>query len=141
MAIEHLTLISTIILLTLHGAGILLDYYLIFPYFDTIVHVIGGFWTAIVFVYYCKKYRKVLINEKLLRKMAITVGFVTMVAIIWEFFEFYLNIRLDSPAQTYIDTITDVIWGIFGSLIAGFVIFHNLQNKNLLKVKKKKNRL
>lgn len=131
MRLNHLTLFMSIAVLLAHGAGIFLNYYVRFPNFDMLVHLLGGMWVASSLVMFAKWHPKInfLDNNKLTNILAVT-GITSFVAVCWEFFEFYLNLFAKLPPNTYTDTLSDLFFGILGSILSGLLIFIVLKNRD-----------
>lgn len=109
--------LETIILLFIFSAEILGEinsYYLIFPYWDTMLHTLNGFLAAAIGLSLIDILNR---NERF--KFALTPIFVALVAfcfsmtigVLWEFFEYGMDIfaGYDMQKDTYIDTIRTVL--------------------------------
>ena len=91
-------------------------------YFDMIMHSIGGFRVGLASTWFFDKSEsfksfpesKILIL-KLISKALL---FVMLVAIGWEVFEFLVNDVIAQNPFDFIDTISDVFFGLFGGLCA-----------------------
>ena len=112
-----ITLISLILLYVLHIYAIDYFWYLHFPYFDIIMHILGGFCIAMSAYFVLK-------NPKYIIFLTVLAG------IIWEIFEVYYDISgwpIDSLAYK-IDTIKDILNDTLGAIFAWILII-KIKNK------------
>ncbi len=109
--------LETIILLFIFSAEILgeiKEYYILYPYWDTILHTLNGFLAAAIGFSLINILNK---NEKF--AFSLSPIFVTLVAfcfsmtigVIWEFFEFFMDqfIGFDMQKDTYINAFQSVL--------------------------------
>lgn len=90
-------------------------------YLDAIMHFLGGFWVGLFFVYFFFKKDPVDLNSRFFFKIFTAV---LAVGVLWEFYEFYLNIisltSFDLP-----DTVFDVFFDLLGMLVLFFPFLKN----------------
>ncbi len=99
--------------------------YAIFPWYDTVLHTMGGAWAALLCGWLYK-------NEK---NPILIIGFVALIGLLWEFSEYlFLN---DVMAWIFGNknlpmTISDTLTDLFADLIGGslFVFFNRLKFRN-----------
>lgn len=106
-----LTLASLILLLVLHLYGMEHDLYLLVPYYDIILHVLGGICLA-ASAYFVLK------SPKYIVPITVVLG------IVWEIFELIYDITGYSfGAKLYwVDTIKDIINDTLGAIIVWIII-------------------
>jgi hypothetical protein len=127
MRLKYFAAIASILILAIHGAGMFLNYYVIFADYDMLAHFMGGVWVASAFLAVINQYPKLKPNGGALVNIIITAAVTALVAVLWEFFEFYTNILGNLPPNAYTDTLSDLFIGILGSVIAGVIAFFVLK--------------
>ena len=104
--------------------GICLDLYKTVPYFDKIVHFGSGVLSTIV-GYYAIVYFKATKTPIVFRTLVI-VGISTMIAVVWEFFEFGCDKFLGQHMQELVsvgvdDTMYDLLAATLGSFLGAWM--------------------
>lgn len=104
--------------------GICLYWYELVPYYDKVVHMLSGVFSAVI-AYYVLLYFGAKYTNKGFRTLFI-VCFSLAIAVFWEFFEFFCDKVLGQHMQQLIstgvdDTMWDLIMAFIGSLIGGFL--------------------
>lgn len=102
------------------------------------MHFLGGFWLATVFITLNSKLK--IQNSELsglpnyLITIVITLGFVALIGVFWEFFEFLFDIFVSSKGylevvqQGVADTMSDLFFDLLGGLM--FLIIYKYFLKN-----------
>lgn len=97
--------------------------------FDNLHHFLGGFWVAAVFFYVFKQYPQIFDTRKnWLATLILALGFVALVGVAWEFFEFtfdriFADKEIFPRAQISVaDTMADLFFNLVGGLLFIFVI-------------------
>jgi len=107
-------LVFTIFLL--NTAGSFFGWYELLPWYDIVMHFLGGLWLSLVAIWILYKYMEV-------RKDAIfsTLLFVLIGAILWEVLEYAIQAIANTPGllATMPDSISDVVFGLLGGLLGG----------------------
>ena len=116
--------------------GICMDLYKTVPYFDKIVHFGSGVLSTIV-CYYAIVYFKATKTPIVFRTLVI-VGISTMIAVLWEFFEFACDKFLGQSMQQLVsvgvdDTMFDLLAATLGSFIGAALFTHPKFAKELEK--------
>lgn len=111
-------------------------WYITWPFFDTALHFLGGFFVAmLIYSFYQNDFKKSPFFFQAIALLGITMG----IGVIWEFTEYIANQTLVEPlknmfqVQTYfIGTLDDTIEDLFMDFVGGltFVIFYFI-NKRL----------
>ena len=107
-----------------------------FPWFDTALHYLGGFFVALLFFNYLKKH---FIPGSKAGNALILVGSVALIGVVWEFAEYIASQTLVEPVQaafgikTYFmgdldDTVTDLLMDILGAMTVTGILFKNLHS-------------
>ena len=102
--------------------GICMDFYKEVPHFDKAIHFLSGA-LLVVLGYYVLKFFKVK-GSRLFRGIFL-VCFAMMVAVIWEFFEFFCDQFLGQSMQQLVsvgveDTMIDLLVAFLGSVMGAF---------------------
>ena len=89
-------------------------------WFDDVLHFLGGFWIAGLFVYLVNRSGLTIINDKFWLKLLLGLGFVALVGVLWEFHEFIADwfaqkpiMQNEGPADTITDLFLDLLGGFF----------------------------
>ena len=85
-------------------------------YFDMPMHIIGGFWIGLAFLWFFKI--KELSFDTILK---IILGFL-IIAISWEIFEILVDKTITLNPFNTLDTLSDICFGFAGTLIS-FIYF------------------
>lgn len=105
--------------------GHVLGAYDIFPWIDIPMHFLGGLsvaYTSILFLNFFKQEGMMGIHKKNLQ-IFITLSFVSLIAVLWEFWEFGMDYFFHTNMQQGLaDTMMDLFCGLTGGF-AGAVFF------------------
>ena len=94
--------------------------YYLFWWLDITHHFLGGFWLAFLLNFYLKKTGFTVFNFQLL--LLLFLGFVALVGVLWEFFEFGLNRYIVHIGFiNYEDTLLDLFFDLLGGAV-GFIL-------------------
>jgi hypothetical protein len=95
-----------------------LNLYFVFNWLDIPMHFIGGFsvgYMVILFLRFWKQEKLLNVENKLIF-VFIVIGAVSLIAILWEFYEFFISLFFNGNIL-YEDTLFDLFMGVFGSLV------------------------
>lgn len=115
-------LISASVLAVTHYLAIELYLYWIYPWFDMVIHTLGG---AVVALGYMSIRDFIPSFKSSWQRFVPTMIFVLLVAISWELFEIWVGIPLDEP-DYLLDTASDLILGLVGGAI-GYLVASRLK--------------
>ena len=88
------------------------------------MHLLGGFWIAMVSVFFLKKYAKDLFSRHKFIEILFLIGVTMIVGFGWEFYEFLADTFVFHHSwlqANSLDTITDLTADFFGALIYALV--------------------
>jgi hypothetical protein len=112
--------------------GIKYNLYWIYKWFDIPVHMLGGLWVSLFYLYLCERYNHIFHNlnfNNLFKNLLLALLVVT---ISWEIFELVIgSVHLDDGFVYWSDTISDIINGFIGGILG--YLFYNLSKKNFNK--------
>lgn len=100
-----------------------LGYYESLPWIDIPMHLLGGAAVAFLFIEGIRNLKsKITLKNKPI-ELIIIVSFVSLMAVLWEFFEFFLGVIGSQAWQLGLeDTLLDLLMGIVGGLLIGLLI-------------------
>ncbi len=115
----------TIVFIFNFYAGFLYDLY---SWFDILMHFLGGFsiaFTSVLFLNFFEEKKLLKIKSSFLF-IFIVVSFVSLIAILWEFYEFILRDFFNVIVQISLeDTLSDLLMGIGGGFV-GSIVFRKI---------------
>ncbi|PIR68285.1 hypothetical protein COU49_01815 [Candidatus Nomurabacteria bacterium CG10_big_fil_rev_8_21_14_0_10_35_16] len=127
--IQHL--ISLMFFIFLANFFILKFYwYSLIWYLDIIMHLLGGFWVGLFFLYIFSRKQQVYFNLNLILKIFF-VSF--LVGFLWELYEFYLNV-VSGTIFNFNDTISDLCFDLLGSIVSILYFFKIIMSERINKV-------
>lgn len=86
-------------------------------YVDMILHLLGGGFIAFCFLYFSEKKYFGELSNKLFPLAILTLGAVALVAVGWEFYEYFVNIATGAPQEPVSDTFSDLALGLAGAVL------------------------
>ncbi len=132
-----------VFILLLHILATINSWYWSIPWIDMPMHFLGGFLVAMVFIWLSQKYFSQFLsnfllsgNKNLFALIIITLGFVALIGVFWEFSEFLCDIFISTKGYAWIaqqgvaDTMSDLFFDFVGGLVFIFIfkIFKNRKN-------------
>ena len=84
-------------------------------YLDMIMHFLGGFWLGLVCVWFLGSKETFKLSIKMASKILL---FVLLIAVGWEVFQMLVNDFFAQRSFNFIDTISDILFGLLGGLCA-----------------------
>ncbi|HDH31450.1 MAG TPA: hypothetical protein ENH26_01605 [Candidatus Wolfebacteria bacterium] len=135
MTSNRFVIILLILIFFLHTVAIINFWYWTFWWFDIVMHFLGGFWVASLFFNLNSKLNflpnNLTINNSIIKNLTIIVlslGFVALIAVLWEFFEFFYDVFISVKGYPWVaqqgmsDTMTDLFLGFLGGFVATIII-------------------
>jgi len=125
--------LSLLAILLFHLIATIHYLYWKYKYLDTILHFLGGVWLGLAVIWYGYYSNKISLPKKpLIFTIIIVLSFTSLVGVLWEFFEFFINeyvaikidpdiVKLDLKDNSK-DTFSDLFSALFGSLISSFIL-------------------
>lgn len=110
------------LLLVLNGVGMAFDWYISYPWHDSVLHFLGGAFAA---VFVIAKFKNYLRDDKLFEDFLFVVGVTVFIGVLWEFAEYtgivqnlYGFIEIKTHAVDRIDDLmTDLTMDTLGAMI------------------------
>ncbi len=98
---------------------------------DIPMHLIGGMWLALLFVYLFEKNFLKLKDVHFLKALVLCLGFVALLGIFWEFYEYLADVYvykvhslfLVTNPKNYPDTLSDIVNDLIGGTLALSLVY------------------
>lgn len=107
---------------------LLFDIYHVYLWVDIPMHFLGGLaisYTIICFIGLFREKNILLLKNKWIFSLVV-VGLVALIAILWEFYEFFMKVTFGLDMQPSLnDTLLDLFMGLLGGL-AGSLLFRKV---------------
>lgn len=107
---------------SLHLVGTYFYFYWQLPGYDRIVHTVGGFLAALIVLVIIYFYRMPQVKKSHIIILGLFAALV--LGLCWEVFEITSSITSLSDADFYINNGGDVIFDLFGGLLASYYFMH-----------------
>ena len=107
----------------LHTAATELFLYWLYPWFDTLVHFLGGLFIGLSALWLFFESRYFALERSALRAFLVTLGAIIVVGVGWEIFELVAGIPIEDNFVA--DTITDLSMDVLGAML-GYLAFKKL---------------
>ncbi|RJQ28803.1 hypothetical protein C4571_02820 [Candidatus Parcubacteria bacterium] len=128
---------SLIAILGFNFAALKAEWYHAFWWLDVLMHMIGGAWVGLFFYYLFVERFNVIDRNQKLALFVLGIGFVALVGIFWEFYEFLTDIFIlkaypynREPGYILYDTHTDFVNDFIGGAIALLVLMLRKKTDN-----------
>lgn len=109
-------------------AAVRLNLYFELPWFDVILHLLGGMWVALaVFLFYRFGRGEKPLAAHTVYALLLAAGLA--VGIVWEFLEIYLRV-IFTTAGYISDTATDIALDVLGAFIVSRIVTKKYANQN-----------
>jgi len=98
---------------------------------DIPMHLIGGMWVALLFIYLFEKNMHDLRRVHFLKALVLCLGFVALIGILWEFYEYLADVyifkihplfEVTNP-KNYPDTLTDIVNDLVGGFLSLSLVY------------------
>ena len=111
-----------ILILAVHILANIYSWYWTYTWLDMPMHFLAGLWLAAVFFHYIKPKLEIA-NHQFLVSLILALGFVALIGVLYEFFEFFYDIFIASRGYTAIsqqgvaDTMKDLFFDLIGASV------------------------
>src|SRR3989344_7483844 len=124
--LKHLVLLMFFIL-ALERIGVRLYWDYTTQWFDAVLHFLGGFWQAMLFIWFFSikdlPFLKPSLDPNDPKLVYKAIFFVILIGFFWELFEFYINNYIGLYPFDIIDTSSDMILDIVGGVLSLFYFY------------------
>jgi hypothetical protein len=103
----------------LHGIGIFFQLYWRISWYDTVVHMLSGFWAAWVVLLFTYRNSS---RHSVYRTLILSLIIALSIGIVWEFFEFYAGVTSLKDSFFWADTAGDLSADLMGGIIGALII-------------------
>lgn len=138
--LARILLALIVLIAAAHIIGSANSWYWKFLWLDTIMHLLGGAWVALLFVYLFEERFKLLnLSKNFLATLILAIGFVLFVGVLWEFFEYFRDAYIAHVPQNtprphpnlYLDTLKDLLNDSLGGAVVTAFWFVNRKRVKL----------
>lgn len=122
---DKLLLAVVLIIFAVHGATMIGSWYYFYPWIDIPLHIAGGVFVGLLFYYLFLVRHDTLADKGFLPVITLGLGFVALVGVLWEFYEFFLDVfvlhahpLMQEPGPILFDTLKDLADDLLGGFAA-----------------------
>lgn len=116
-----------LLIAVLHITALIFHFYWELEHFDKLMHFLGGFWIALVtlwFLFLSGFVKHPWLKKRGLRFFLLTAFLSSLsVGVAWEVFELWGMITFIDDPGYWEDTILDIVFDVIGGLVAGLYVF------------------
>lgn len=105
-------------------------WYSLIWYFDMIMHFLGGLWVGLFFIYVVSFKKSISYGINIFLNIIIAT---LIIGLLWELYEYYLNI-VSGTDFILADTISDLLFDLFGSIVAILYFLKIIMRKTINKI-------
>lgn len=135
---QPLFLISFILLLIigiLHNVAIQFFLYWTFPWFDNLMHFLGGLWFGTVSLWYfffSGFAGRFTLKLSVRNIFVVSIALAIVIGILWEFFEIYVGATTTLEPDYSLDTAADLLMDTLGAIVAAiYAVWRFQSNKQI----------
>ncbi len=120
----------------LYGLTLLFGWFDTIAWFDVPMHLIGGMWIGLVFLYLFSGFFQSDVyahHAERVKVLLLGIGFAAFIGILWEFFEFGLDAFFSLALQVSVaDNMKDLLMDIIGGgvVVAWALFYHRSRTKS-----------
>jgi thiol:disulfide interchange protein len=110
----------------LNSAGSFFSWYTLLPWYDNMMHFLGGVWLALVAIWLFYSH----IEQKRAGIISVLL-FVFVGVFLWEGLEYFVQAITNAPGSlaTPKDSVSDMVFGLLGGFLAGLHTIKRIRNK------------
>ena len=123
MSSARLVLSLFFILISVHILGIYRNWYWDVSWLDVPMHLLGGFFAAVLVLWLRKKNPALFSGDNLIADFIVILGLVSLISVFWEFFEFFLDYYSGATALKNQLSVSDTMFDLFFDLSGGVVAY------------------
>ncbi len=98
-------------------------------FYDLLLHGLAGLWLAAAIIYGWKAAQTFSFSGGALESFILIAGGVMLVGVLWEFYEFFINVYFSLPQETMSDTFSDFVAELVGAAVFFFGYRLTARNK------------
>jgi len=113
------------VIVSFHVVALYRHWYYAVWWLDIPMHILGGFWVALVLYRYLSKRQAGLADPSSLELFALTLAVISAVGVFWEFYEYFEDLLFKTNAEWvvrlgvgYVDTLKDLADDLLGGVLA-----------------------
>lgn len=107
------------ILVALHLVGSSFSWYWVYPWFDVLVHILGGLWVGLVFLWLASYLNQInSLKDYRAKSLLIALVAALLVGVVWELIENYAQIAFVNANSYSLNTALDLLNDSIGGILA-----------------------
>lgn len=116
-----------ILIFVVHGWALSSSAYFYIRWLDGLLHFSGGFWLAVLAIFVLVSHDKIYSAEHPFFLFLITISFVALVGVLWEFSEYALDLLFERVGDAAAfqrgtdDTVSDLFFDLAGGILAQLI--------------------
>lgn len=121
--------LSVALIAVIHVLGLQFGWYLTIRWMDIPMHIAGGAWVALLFVYIARDRLGAFSSGAKWELIVAGLGTVAIVGIGWEIFELLMDVYVwrqygffNAPGPVHFDTLTDLVNDLIGAVLTLWVL-------------------
>lgn len=107
----------------LHYVALDRAYYWTIPWYDIMMHFLGGLWVALFSLWVCASGRVLFLPQRVSWGKVLVV--VLVVGLFWEFYELLFGLTFTSDPEYWGDSVLDMVMDTAGGLIGAILLNKN----------------
>lgn len=127
MHITKIVIGTTVATVLLHALASWFRWYELLPWFDILMHTLGGAWVASIVICVARvRNLTFFASDRLWINIVVAVALTALIGVGWEFFEYVLyNVltHIVQPPALYEDTLLDLLSDIVGGTVIAAILF------------------
>ena len=127
MPLSKKLLVSILVIFLANLFGLYYGWYLTIWWYDIPMHIAGGVWIAFLFFYIFEERNKIIVEQSFLAKVLFALGFVALLGVLWEFYEYLSDVfilkqyQFGGEPRGVLDTLEDLFNDLVGGGLALFL--------------------
>ena len=104
--------------------------YFSIPWFDSLLHLLGGFWAGLFSIYYIFGFVKPSGEIKTAKIFLVGIISALFIGAIWEIYEYKFGFTFTTKSSYALDTFSDLVMDTVGAIAASFYVSRRKQFLN-----------
>lgn len=113
---------------TLHILALKFSLYWMYPWFDIMIHFLGGLFVALSVLWFLFESKYIRLNKSVRNTIFVAGSSIILVGVGWEIFEIFAGIPIEE--DFILDTTIDLTMGVLGAIVAGFIFIKIYLTRN-----------
>lgn len=127
------SMIVLAVLMALHSVGSYFSWYWVYPWFEYVIHTLGGLWAASVLLWLASYLGQICsMKEYKTKSLLIALISALFIGVVWELLENFAQLSAVSSGVYGFDTATDLLSDAIGGVLA-YLYFTTIKKKPIYK--------